>query len=188
MREELAALPPPPTDNQTFIVHNLIREFDTLLGGHLTGGPGHNEFQQELRSTAEQFRGALKTVRPALKFFQTFGEEEQFAAQLGSPRKIGASGRANKRAGDGDEWFGDRDRETSPSLRKARKGQQGVEVHTLSSDEGGGAGPQSKRRRHANELVTASTPKKSKRVVNSMIGPENDGMFSSVGFAVGCVF
>lgn len=179
MKEKLEALPPPPTDNQTFIVHNLIRDFDSFLGGHLIGGPGHNEFQQELRRTAEKFQRALKSVRPVLKLFETHKEEVDFAEQLETPRKQGTARRTNRRAGEGGEWFGDREREVSPSLRGA--GKRGVEVHTLSSDEENVTGVQSKKRRGANEMMTP-TSKKSKRMANVAIGTGSEGMYSSDTF------
>lgn len=172
VREELAALPPPPTDNQVFIVHNLIRDFDTMLSSHLIGGPGHNEFQRELRRTADNFQRNLRSIRPTLKLFETSAEETNVASQLGSPRRIGV-GRGNKQ---GDEWFGDRERDASPSLRKGRNNQQ-VEVHSLSSDDE--PGTQSKKRRGASELVTTPISKKSKRMVGTMIGGGGDGMYSS---------
>lgn len=161
VKEELAALPPPPTDNQTFLVHNLIRDFDTTLSCRLRGEYGHNDFQQALRRSAEDFQRSLKSIRPAMKVFENLAEENAAAAKLESPRKIRQT----------DEWFGDRDRESSPSLRKGRKSQQ-VEVHPLSSDEG--PAPQSRKRHGPNELTSAL--KKMKKTPGS---PRDEGVYSS---------
>lgn len=160
VKEELGSLPPPPTDNQTFLVHNLIRDFDTALGCRLRGDSGHNDFQKELRRTAEEFQRALKVVRPTILLIGDLREETAIASSLDSPRKAGASGRGNRQE---NEWFGDREREASPSLRKGRKNQQ-PEIHFLSSDEGPGS--QSKKRRGPNDQMATPVSKKSKRIPN----------------------
>lgn len=135
------------------------------------GGPGHNEFQKELRKLAERFQRALKGVRPTLKLFETLKEENELAALLESPRSKATPGRINRRGGDG-EWFGDRDREVSPTLRKGRKHQQGIEVHTLSSDEENGPLLHPKKRRGANEPT--ANPKKTKRILDNSMGTLGD--------------
>lgn len=157
VKQELSSLPPPPTDNQTFLVHNLIRDFDTTLGCRLRGDSGHNDFQKDLRRTAEEFQQALKKVRPTIYLIEDMRDENTIALSLDSPRKAGASGRGNRRE---NEWFGDRERETSPSLRKGRRNQQ-PEIHLLSSDEGPGS--QSKRRRGTNDQMATPVSKRSKR-------------------------
>ncbi|KAL0640425.1 hypothetical protein Q9L58_000393 [Maublancomyces gigas] len=157
VKEELSSLPPPPTDNQTFLVHNLIRDFDTTLGCRLRGDSGHNDFQKDLRRTAEEFQQALKKVRPTIFLIEDMRDENTIALSLDSPRKAGASGRGNRRE---NEWFGDREREASPSLRKGRRNQQ-PEIHLLSSDEGPGS--QSKRRRGTNDQMATPVSKRSKR-------------------------
>lgn len=153
VKQELAALPPPPTDNQTFLVHNLIRDFDTTLNCRLRGDYGHNDFQQTLRRTAEGFQRSLKAVRPTLKLFENLSDEVAVAAKLESPRKVRQV----------DEWFGDRDREASPSLRKGRKPQP-AEIHPLSSDEG--LNHQSRKRRGPNGSATP-IPKKPRKALGS---------------------
>lgn len=93
-------------------------------------------------------------------------EESAIALSLDSPRKVGASGRGNRQE---NEWFGDREREVSPSLKKGRKNQQ-AEVHYLSSDEGQGS--QSKRRRGPNDQTATPVSKKPKRISGSISGVE----------------
>ncbi|RPA91160.1 P-loop containing nucleoside triphosphate hydrolase protein [Choiromyces venosus 120613-1] len=131
VQEELAALPPPPTDNQTLIVHNLVTQFDNFVGGHLLGGPGQNEFQQELRRLAEDFQRRLKALRPTPVYFQTIEQENEIAAQLETPRKGEAGTRSHR-------W----DRDGSPTLgvvtRRGRKaGGAGVEKSKRASGTAG---------------------------------------------------
>lgn len=172
MKEELSSLPPPPTDNQTFLVHSLIRDFDESLGCRLRGDLGHNDFQGGLRRIAEGFQRALKSIRPTIKLIETLEEENKIASQLELPRTIAVVGNRQE-----NEWFGDRDREESPSLRKGRKSQR---VEVLSSDEGPSSQP--KRRRGTNESTAMSASKKSKKTPGSMSG--DDGVYSSQPFFI----
>ncbi|KAI5852607.1 P-loop containing nucleoside triphosphate hydrolase protein [Morchella snyderi] len=170
VKEKLVALPPPPTDNQLFLVYNLIHGFNTSLNKHLLGDKDNNEFPHALRQNTDQFIRSLGSVRPTLKVFETFKEETDFVRLLETPRKEKDRSHNNhlqlsaRRAqgGNGVDPF-EREREGSPSLRKGRKYQQGPEVHTLSSgDEGTVA--HVKKRKVTNEATVPMTPKKLKRV------------------------
>jgi hypothetical protein len=136
----------------------LVTQFDTFVGGHLMGGPGQNEFQQELRRLAEDFQRRLKTLRPTPIYFQTIEQENEVASQIESPRK-GDTSRPSR-------W----EREGSPTLttRRGRKAGAGVEVCTVSSDSENAvklASPPfgSRKRRNGTDSALSTVTKKSKR-------------------------
>lgn len=173
VKEKLVALPPPPTDNQLFLVYNLIHGFNASLNKHLLGDKDNNEFPHALRQNTDQFIRSLGSVRPTLKVFETFKEENDVVRMLETPRKEKDRSHNNahlqqqqsvRRAqvGNGADPF-ERESEGSPSLRKGKRYQQGPEVHTLSSgDEGTVA--HVKKRKVTNEATVPITPKKLKRV------------------------
>ncbi|RPB13528.1 P-loop containing nucleoside triphosphate hydrolase protein [Morchella conica CCBAS932] len=155
VKEKLVALPPPPTDNQLFLVYNLIHGFNASLNKHLLGDKDNNEFPHALRQNTDQFIRSLGSVRPTLKVFETFKEENDVVRMLETPRKEKDRSHNNAHL--------QQQHEGSPSLRKGKKYQQGPEVHTLSSgDEGTVA--HVKKRKVTNEATVPITPKKLKRV------------------------
>ncbi|PWW77924.1 P-loop containing nucleoside triphosphate hydrolase protein [Tuber magnatum] len=186
VQEELAALPPPPTDNQTLIVHNLVTQFDTFVGGHLLGGPGQNEFQQELRRLAEDFQRRLKALRPTPVYFQTIEQENEIAAQLETPRKGEAGTRPH-------HWDRDGSPTHAPAGRRGRKaGGAGVEVCTVSSDTEGATGTGgassspfgSKKRRNGTDPGQSTPTKKSKRASRTAAGNNTTTMEQSKSFPI----
>lgn len=111
-------------------------------------------------------------MRPTLKVFETFKEENDVVRMLETPRKekdrshnnahLQQQSARRAQAGNGADPF-EREREGSPSLRKGKRHQQGPEVHTLSSgDEGTVA--HVKKRKVTNEAMVPMTPKKPKKV------------------------
>ena len=166
-------------------MHNLVTQFDLFVGGHLLGGPGQNEFQQELRRLAEDFQRRLKALRPTPVYFQTIEQENEITAQL-ETRKKGEAGTRPHR------W----DRDGSPTLavatRRGRKaGGAGVEVCTVSSDTegaigtGGASSPPfgSKRRRNGTDAGQSTPTKKSKRATGAAAG-SNTAIEQSKSFPI----
>lgn len=166
-------------------MHNLVTQFDLVVGGHLLGGPGQNEFQQELRRLAEDFQRRLKALRPTPVYFQTIEQENEIAAQL-ETRKKGEAGTRPHR------W----DRDGSPTLavatRRGRKaGGAGIEVCTVSSDTdgaigtGGASSPPfgSKKRRNGTDPGQSTPTKKSKRASGTAAG-SNTAIEQSKSFPI----
>lgn len=84
---ELATLPVPPQKNYLIIVDRIITVFSEDVVQHLSGIPGKNVFQMELRELGNRLNTTLKVFRPNIVMLATLEEEQEEMANVTTPHK-----------------------------------------------------------------------------------------------------
>lgn len=80
VNRDLELYPPPPNDNQLFVISNMLNQLEVQLKSEMSSGT----FQTQMRQLMEQLRNKLTLMRPKLVFWQDKVDEE---AAMSSPRK-----------------------------------------------------------------------------------------------------